>query len=159
MVSNSSSREAAEALKALLIEATRLHFHVAAASRALAGPDDLSNAQVSVLRSLGEHGPRTVPQLAAERAIARQPVQRMVDELADAGLVRSEPNPQHRRSRLIALTPAGRRGLDAMERRQSRRLAPAAGNLSESRLRAATNTLRRVRQEITRSASETGDPR
>ena len=89
-----------------------------------------------------------MPRLAAERAIARQPVQRSVDALAALGLVALEPNPRHRRSRLVALTREGCRRLQAMERRQTswtRRLAP---DLSEASLRSATRLLRRIRARI-----------
>jgi len=149
--------EPADALKALLIEASLLHHHVAATTRALAGPDDLTNAQVSLLRSLAARGPSTVPQLASERAIARQPVQRMALELENLGYVRFSPNPRHRRSRLVALTATGRRRLASMERRQSTWTDALGARLSERSLRAAAHVLRRVREEISTRAPLRGE--
>ena len=148
MSSGAGEAERSQALKELLIETTMLHHHVAQASRGLVAPSDLTNAQVSVLRSVGAQGARTVPQLAAERGIARQPVQRSVDELAEAGLVRLAPNPRHKRSRLVEATAAGRRRLREMERRQNQWTRPLADGLSVSTLRSASRLLRRVRERL-----------
>ncbi len=148
-----------EALKELLIEATLLHWHVAAASRALRDDGDLTNAQVSILRTLHADGPQTVPQLAAERSIARQPVQRCVDELAGQGFLRLAPNPRHKRSSLVTLTSAGRRRLTQMERRQSSWLRPMADGLSERALRRAARLLRRIRERIATHMNDTAPER
>lgn len=146
----------AETLKTLMIEATRLHHHVAAASRQLADASDLTNAQVSVLRSLAAQGPRTVPELAAERAIARQPVQRMVLELEAQGFVRLGPNPRHKRSRLVAPTARGRKRLAEMEARQSEWTRAFGADVPEAELREAARVLRRVRERITQRAPGSG---
>lgn len=135
-------------MKALLIEVTLLHHHVAAATRTLADADDLTNGQVSVLRSIATDGPSTVPALARQRAVARQPVQRMVDALESLGLVRLVANPHHKRSRLVALTAAGRRRLAAMEQRQSGWTRPLATGLSPGAVAAATRVVRRIRERI-----------
>jgi len=142
------SPDAAEALKELLIEATLLHWHVAAATRAFAGPSDLTNAQVSILRTIHSGGAQTVPQLAAARSIARQPVQRSVGELAAQGFVRLAPNPRHKRSRLVTLTPAGHRRLREMERRQTCWVRRMSEGVTERSLRTASRLLRRIRQQV-----------
>ena len=148
MSSEANPEELSQALKELLIETTMLHHHVAMASRSLVGASDLTNAQVSVLRSVDGVGARTVPQLASERGVARQPVQRTVDELHEAGLVRLVENPRHKRSRLVEATPAGRRRLREMERRQNQWTRPLAEGLSVSTLRSASRLLRRVRERL-----------
>ena len=80
---------------------------------------------VALLRQLAE-APRTVPKLARMRPMARQNMQKIVNEMADAGLVRFEDNPAHKRSRLVALTEAGRE----MFRETSSRFAAFAEDLS-----------------------------
>ncbi len=149
---SSSDSTPAQALKELLIEVTLLHHHVAIASRALAGPSDLTNAQVSILRSLVKDRPQTVPQLASERGIARQPVQRSVDELHAAGFVDFGENPRHKRSRLVRPTPDGRRRLRKMERRQSQWTKPVADDFSVRALRSAAGLLRRIRGRLQHDA-------
>jgi len=145
--------DVAEAMKELLIEATLLHWHVAAASRALAGPSDLTNAQVSILRTL-VGAPQTVPELAAARSIARQPVQRSVGELKAEGLVRLEENPRHKRSKRVCITAQGKRRLAKMERRQSSWTREITDGFHASRLRTGSRLLRRIRERISTQTLE-----
>jgi DNA-binding MarR family transcriptional regulator len=71
--------------------------------------------KVSLMRSVYEEGPQGVAQIARARPVARQGVQRMADELAADGLVEFAANPAHLRSRLVRLTPAGRKLLESIE--------------------------------------------
>ncbi len=60
--------------------------------------------------------PPTVPQVGRSLGHPRQVIQRAVRELEQAGLVRSEPNPGHKRAGLLVATAAGRdlgRSIDA----------------------------------------------
>jgi len=61
----------------------------------------------AVLEILDEKGPLTVPDLAHDLQIQRQYVQVMVNEVLAEGLMERKPNPRHRSSQLIALTPLG----------------------------------------------------
>jgi DNA-binding MarR family transcriptional regulator len=67
-------------------------------------------AQWHVLSVVSEE-PVTVPAVAARLGLARQGVQRVVDDLLAAGRVASTPNPAHKRSPLVGLTDAGRQVL------------------------------------------------
>lgn len=51
--------------------------------------------------------PLTVAAIARGMGLTRQAVQRIVDLLAQQGLVQFLPNPQHRRAKLVGLTVAG----------------------------------------------------
>lgn len=68
----------------------------------------------TLLMDLHRYGPRTVPALAASRCISRQIIQAQVNELKQAGYLESRPNPEHKRSKLIALTRSGQAQVDAM---------------------------------------------
>lgn len=68
----------------------------------------------TLVMDLHRYGPRTVPALAASRCISRQIIQAQVNELKQAGYLESRPNPEHKRSKLIALTPFGQAQVDAM---------------------------------------------
>jgi DNA-binding MarR family transcriptional regulator len=139
---------AGDALHELLYELSFAYFRLQAAA-ALRDPSDLTPGQVSLLRSLARDGPQTVPAIARARPVARQPVQRMADELAARGLVAFERNPQHRRSQLLVLTPAGRRLYERVESAQRAWAARlAGGELGERRLRDATQVVRRVGERI-----------
>ncbi len=50
----------------------------------------------------------TVPALAKRYQVSRQHIQKTVNHLIDIGLIRSEANPDHRRSSLLRLSKAGR---------------------------------------------------
>jgi DNA-binding MarR family transcriptional regulator len=68
----------------------------------------------TLLMDLHRYGPRTVPALAASRCISRQIIQTQVNELKRADYLESRPNPEHKRSKLIALTPSGQAQVASM---------------------------------------------
>ena len=62
-----------------------------------------------LLHGLIEDGAKTVPEIARQRPVSRQHVQRLADEAAAEGLVEFIDNPEHKRSRLVQITDHGRR--------------------------------------------------
>jgi len=95
---------------ALVLEVFRLNGALIRFGDALVKPLGLTSARWQVLGSVA-HGQGTfsVARLADNMGLARQSVQRIVDELAEAGLVGFAPNPAHKRAKLVALTPRGER--------------------------------------------------
>jgi DNA-binding MarR family transcriptional regulator len=87
----------------------------------------------AVLTMLYRQGPMTVPQMGRAQALSRQFVQRMVNEAAARDLVAPTPNPAHRRSSLIRLTPAGHRLIDAALDRERATLSQV-GDLTEAEI-------------------------
>jgi len=81
---------------------------------AIARLEKQSRARWEVLMAIGSG--RTVPQIARRMGMARQSVQRIADLLAEARLVRFEPNPDHRRSPLLRTTEEGSRLRERLER-------------------------------------------
>jgi len=75
------------------------------------GGAPLSTPQRAVLEFLDREDRQTVPNLARSRAVSRQHIQVLVNELVDHGWVQTVPNPAHRRSPLVTLTQAGRERL------------------------------------------------
>jgi DNA-binding MarR family transcriptional regulator len=72
-------------------------------------------------------GTLTVAMIARRLGLARQSVQRTADVIVAEDLASFEPNPDHRRSPLLALTPSGRGVLDAInEAGRERNLRHAA---------------------------------
>lgn len=51
--------------------------------------------------------PLPAASIARNMGLTRQAVQRIVDVLADKGLIEFQPNPHHRRAKLVVLTAAG----------------------------------------------------
>ena len=85
-------------------------------SEVLAREAELSAARWHVL-SVVSDGPRTVASAARRLGLARQSVQRVVDDLVAAGQVELRANPDHVRAPLVALTAAGASTLDQLVRR------------------------------------------
>jgi DNA-binding MarR family transcriptional regulator len=79
----------------------------------LKGEHGLSMGQFEFLRVIGGRDDCRVNDLAQDIAITVGATSKAVDRLEAAGWVSRRPNPANRRSSLLALTPAGRRLLDA----------------------------------------------
>ncbi|OEV19598.1 MarR family transcriptional regulator, partial [Streptomyces nanshensis] len=74
--------------------------------------------------------PLPVSGIARAMGITRQSVQRIADLLVERGLAAYEPNPAHRRAKLLAPTPAGRTavaGIDPGHAELARRLSEELG--------------------------------
>ena len=99
----------------------------------------------AALEYLERHGPTTVPDIARARGVTRQHIQTTVNELLDRSLVAYAPNPQHRRSHLVALTNNGAETIAAMQRAERTALEPRLPELDPADLAAATATLRSLR--------------
>lgn len=89
----------------------------------------------SLLLTIDREGPQTVPDLARERLVSRQVVQTQVNDLLEDQLLKVRPNPKHRRSTLLALTPKGRALIRKMTQREAALIekaddAPSAQDLT-----------------------------
>ena len=74
-------------------------------------PGEIQPLQWSILRFLerAETGQRTVGWISRYLGLTPAPVSRALNTLSKRGLVASEPNPEDARSRMIWLTPLGKR--------------------------------------------------
>lgn len=107
------TREAA-ALTDLILEVFRLNGQLLVAGDRLTRPLGLTSARWQVLGAIELAGqPITVAQASRRMGVSRQAVQRVANDLAAAGFVTFEDNPDHARAKLIRPT---RKGMDALER-------------------------------------------
>jgi DNA-binding MarR family transcriptional regulator len=93
----------------------------------------------------------TVAQIARELGMARQNVQRLVDALAEARLVRFEPNPNHRRSPRVELTPEGAAVRDRLERKRREWEQADEEPFDPEDIETALGVLRTLRSRLERS--------
>ena len=114
---NQSRRPAGEALSRLVVQVFRLDGALTVAGDALARPAGQTSARWRVLAAV-EPRPLTVAQIARAWSLARQSVQRIADALERDGLVGYEANPDHRRAKLVRLTPAGENALAQIQTAQ-----------------------------------------
>jgi DNA-binding MarR family transcriptional regulator len=97
----------AEAVAELMLEVAQCFFRIRAVGQKTGLITSWGGGAFGFMRSLALLGPLTVPQIAQSRPTSRQRMQRLADELAAEGLVEFVDNPQHRRSKLVRLTPEG----------------------------------------------------
>jgi len=143
---------------ALVLEVFRLNGALIRAGDELVAPLGLTSARWQVLGSIvhGE-GRLSVAALADNMGLARQSVQRIVNELEHDGLVGFAPNPAHKRAKLVALTPRGQRAFD----RATALWAPVAATLAAAAgprpLRQATASLSAIRNRLEQQRNDRSD--
>ncbi|MEU2073270.1 MarR family transcriptional regulator [Streptomyces sp. NPDC013489] len=101
------SRAEQDALSRTALGVFRLNGQFLAVSEKLAEPAGLTAAWWQVLGAVLPE-PLPVAGIARAMGITRQSVQRIADLLVREGLAAYEPNPAHRRAKLLAPTGAGR---------------------------------------------------
>ncbi len=138
------TEEQAKALYPLIVTVRKLFHQLAAAADSLHGGSGITAGMRGVLESLGRHGPQTVPDMARARPVSRQHIQGLVNALAELDLVETLENPAHRRSHLIAMTPAGRAAFDAIRSREAAALAETPLAAAPQELDQANDLLRRL---------------
>ena len=109
----------------------------------------------AVMEVLCAQAPLTVPQVAARLSLARQNVQRLVDQLTRLGHLHATPNPAHRRSVLIQPTAAGRRAFQTLHARELVDLADLATACSDQDLHTAARVLEAIDLDIRYRAAAT----
>jgi DNA-binding MarR family transcriptional regulator len=97
--------------------------------------------------------PLTVSQAARRLGTTRQAVQRTTNELVGRGLADTRPNPEHRASPLIVLTPSGREALTRVSTAASRARREWFGDSDVAGLDAAHTEVRRLRDALRGAAS------
>jgi len=104
--------------------------------------------QRGLLMDLANGGPQTVPTMARVRGVTRQNIQILIDRFRLDGLVELIDNPAHRRSKLIRLTPKGRKLVDEMSKRERKMLSSLRVKIPSSEVETAANVLRKFRQAL-----------
>jgi len=148
MLSNKAAR-LREALTDLILEIFRLNGRLLAAGDALVRDIGLSSARWQVLGAVAlSPVPVPVAHLARNMGLARQSVQRLVDEMMNDDLVCYAPNPHHRRARLVVLTERGEKAYRAAMDRQAPWVDGLAAGLTPDAILSATSILRQIRSRL-----------
>jgi DNA-binding MarR family transcriptional regulator len=102
----------------------------------------LSSAWWQVLAALRySNVPLPTASIARNMGLTRQAVQRIVDLLAERGLVEFQSNPHHQRAKLVVLTPAGLKAVTGAENVVAPLDQAIADRIGSERLQAAIATL------------------
>lgn len=145
--------EEAALVTELILETFRLNGRLLAAGDRLTRDLGLSSARWQVLGAI-EESPLPVAQIARNMGLTRQAVQRVTNDLADAGLVTFAANPDHRRAKLVKLTASGRKTLEEVWRRQIDWSNHLSAGLDAAELDKALTTARALRQRLEADGQE-----
>lgn len=106
---------------------------------------EMSGGRRAILRMLDETDAQTVPQISRARAVSRQHVQALINELVAEGYLAFADNPAHKRSPFVQLTSRGKQAVDAMNRREQKLHLKMRNEVPDAELLAAARILKAVR--------------
>jgi DNA-binding MarR family transcriptional regulator len=139
---------AGDAVSELVVHVFRLNGLLIAVGDAMAEPSGQTSARWRVLAAI-DKTPLSVAQIARAWWLTRQSVQRVADVLVRDGLATYEANPNHRRAKLLRITPAGLSALHKIRLRQRAWAESLGAQIGEPELRAANATLTRMLKTLT----------
>ena len=140
---------ASDALTPLILSLFRANNLTLTWGDRLVSPLGLTSARWQILGAItAAERPQPVAWLARDLGANRQNVQRIVNDLAEEGLVAFEPNPHHRRAQLVVLTEKGRQTFDAAIRLYEPKVNALAEGLSLDDIEAAQRVLLSLRTKL-----------
>ena len=131
-------------------ESVRFYLRLSALAAKMHGKGPVSGPRRTVLVGVARGGPRTVAQMARERELSRQRFQPLVNALIADGLLQAVPNPAHRQSPLIALTPKGERAVQRIQQIEDEWRPRLNVPVSTVRLKEALRVMQLIRAELER---------
>ncbi len=138
------------ALTDVILETFRLNGELIDAGNRLTKPHGLTGARWQVMGPIDLEGPLTVAQIARRMGLARQGVQRIVNDLEGIGMVTLEPNRDHKRSPLVSITDEGNHVMVAINKAQAAWVNVLSEGLSERQINQALRILRQLRERCER---------
>lgn len=139
-----------EALYEFMVQLPRLHALLRPPRRPAPSSLEAGSGLWLLLRSLKLDGPRTVPQIARARGVARQRIQKLVDDAGAAGFIRLRMNPDHRRSRVVMLTAEGAAAFAQSDGEMRDRAEKLAANLDIRDLDSALRVMFELVEQLRR---------
>ena len=130
-----------------VVELFRLNGKMIAAGDKLTRDLGMTSARWQVLGAIGREA-KTVADAARVMGLTRQNVQRIADWLAESGMAEFIDNPNHRRAKLVTLTPKGVALRQRINRRQARWANDIAAHLTLEEVEAAIDLLKRVGRRL-----------
>ena len=129
----------------MILETFRFNGGLLAAGNKLTKPFGLTSARWQVMGPICEE-PLTVAQIARRMGLARQGVQRIVNDLEQAGFVTFEPNVDHKRAPLVLISNTGKEVMTKIDKAQAKWVNKLARELSEKQIRQALKVLETARE-------------
>ncbi len=156
-MSKNKHTPAGRALTDVVLELFRLNNRMLTAGDRLVAALGLTSARWQVLGTIVASGrAQPVAWLARDMGGNRQNVQRIVNDLANEGLVTFQPNPHHRRAQLVVLTERGKEAFDAAMRLQTPWINRLSEGIRVADIETTHNVVATIRQRLEANA-DTGE--
>jgi DNA-binding MarR family transcriptional regulator len=140
---------AGESLTRVMLDLFRLNSGILTAGDRLVEELGLTSARWQILGAItAAERPQPVAWLARDLGANRQNVQRIVNDLAEDGLVSFEPNPHHRRAQLVVLSDKGRHAFEAAMNLQAPWVNRLSEGLTVKEIEAAHRVVMRLQQNL-----------
>lgn len=134
-------------LTELILLVFRLNGRLLEAAERLAAAGGLTAARWQVLGGVLDE-PRAVAEVARRMGLTRQSVQRLADVLVADGFAMWEPNPRHRRAKLLRASPRAYKAIRQVSTLQHPWSTAVGDAVGEAQIRRARRTLERVLEAI-----------
>jgi DNA-binding MarR family transcriptional regulator len=149
MRQGSKRNRSGDALTELILNLFRVNNLLLTVGDRLVEGLGLTSARWQILGAIAyADRPQPVAWLARDMGANRQNVQRIVNDLHEAGLVHFETNPHHRRAQLVVLTDKGKQAFEAAMRLQAPWVNGLARGLSVKDIETAHRVMLTVRRKL-----------
>ena len=135
----------------MIVPVIKLEAHFTRAGDAIAATGGQTLARWLVLEMVADE-PATVAQAARRLGLTRQSVQRVANLLEADGLTEYLDNPVHQRSKLVRLTPRGRRTLQTIQGAQRVWADKVGAEIGEADFGHASRVVDRLTRVLTKHA-------
>jgi DNA-binding MarR family transcriptional regulator len=132
-------------IEQLIYETVALFHRLKVVAEQLHGRD-MAAHQRGILKGIELRGPQTVPQMARARPVSRQHIRAAVSPLLEQGLVEFVENPNHKRSKILQMTPKGLARLQEINEKEKEFFGKVASAFDTDELDRAAVVLRALRE-------------
>jgi DNA-binding MarR family transcriptional regulator len=134
---------------ALILEVFRLNGRLLAVGDRLVAKLGLTSARWQVLAAIAVSPvPEPVARIARGMGLRRQGVRRIVNELAEDGIVAFKENPHHLRANLVVLTEKGRLSYEAVREIETPWMRSLSEGIDPQTMDAATRIVATLRERL-----------
>lgn len=141
-------RQAMLALQSLVVANRDLAEAVTRVADDILDSAGITAGERSLLMLIRRHRSLTVPRLAEHNGTSRQHVQVAANALVKKGLLEFQPNPAHKRSRLVALSGEGVAIIKSIMAREGEVMMRVAARLDPMGTKAAAEVLADVLEKV-----------
>jgi DNA-binding MarR family transcriptional regulator len=146
--SNTQTESRAELFEQLLLQTAATFFRMRALGRTFGAVTSWGGGSWGLMRTLHQQGPHSIAEIARQRPVSRQRIQKLASELAEEGLIEFIDNPAHQRSKLMKLTERGEQRFLELSGHLSELAEQITVDASPEELATAVAVLRRLTARI-----------